>query len=474
MKCYQCDIELMPIDAEGTNNHYEHVIPNALGGRLKAKDILCKSCGSNSGTSMDKAFVQMFFPFTERMDLAKERGENNNPVKGFIEIDGNAVEINFKDLKVSPIKPFPVIDRQKQIVYIYGHQKAASKYIEKVKRDMANQGENISLFKFQIVNDFHGIINYSFDLNNTDFALGLNKIAVDYAILSKIDRLQLPRALDVQAKNIIATHNIFPYYPLGKFERLIELTKPFNDNSFPAHHLILFTEKNTNTGTKMLVCYIELFSTFQYFVILNNEYEGADIHQEYYQTLLTKKDHEINVEGLDVSDLMIVCQENGVEMEGTIEEIKMKLTKNLSVGKSYSQEFSTVLAHFISQVTPFLVVSLNRNANQLADNVLDNLNKQLPNVFSHLDNLEKDDIAHIFTELRCLFLNKDELTDTRPFRRYYLDHVDKNSFRSYIFEMPDILSNNAEMLRRYTTFKFDVLSNFVDKNCGERKLDNLK
>lgn len=38
----------------------EHIIPNAIGGRLKSSKILCKKCGSNFGNNEDVAFVRLF------------------------------------------------------------------------------------------------------------------------------------------------------------------------------------------------------------------------------------------------------------------------------------------------------------------------------------------------------------------------------------------------------------------------------
>lgn len=43
-KCYLCGKLL-----NEANSSVEHIIPNAIGGHLKSKNLLCKDCNSNTG-----------------------------------------------------------------------------------------------------------------------------------------------------------------------------------------------------------------------------------------------------------------------------------------------------------------------------------------------------------------------------------------------------------------------------------------
>lgn len=36
----------------------EHIIPNAIGGKLKSKELICKKCNSKLGHSMDKELAE--------------------------------------------------------------------------------------------------------------------------------------------------------------------------------------------------------------------------------------------------------------------------------------------------------------------------------------------------------------------------------------------------------------------------------
>jgi hypothetical protein len=455
MKCYLCDVELLDINLEDTNNHKEHIIPNAIGGRLKAQDLLCLTCGSSFGEVIDKNFVQIFFPFTERIDLARERGDNNNPIKGSMLINGKLKQVNFKNFKVFPAEPFHEIDEQNNTVYIYAHEKIATNFINKAKSDLTKSGKNISNLTFKVINDISGVVDFDFKMENESFALGLNKIATEFAILHKINKHQLTRSLDLKERAIIETKNIFPYFPLGKFEKAIELVKPYIDSNFPAHHLILFTEKINNSDIKLLVCYIELFSTFQYYVILNENYNGAD---------------EMNLEHYDIKDLMIICQENGIPIEGTIDELKISVSKKISVGKSYSKDLSQILSKTINNFITPLVFSFHK------ENLLSNItpspyfeDERVKKTMHILTEMDDQDLLDIIKEMRHIFLNDDDSVNIQPYRKYFLGSKNIDIFFSYIFELPNFLSENMDQLKQYKRLKFYMLNDFASLNQQQRK-----
>ena len=53
----------------------EHIIPQAIGGRLKAA-LLCKRCNSTTGRQIDAALADQLRPFATILDVRRERGEN--------------------------------------------------------------------------------------------------------------------------------------------------------------------------------------------------------------------------------------------------------------------------------------------------------------------------------------------------------------------------------------------------------------
>lgn len=78
--------------------------------------------------------------------------------------------------------------------------------------------------------------------------------------------------------------------------------------------LKLFTSKY-NDGKTRLYCYLDLFSTFQYYVLLNDDYEGKEICETYAQRLIPKGQRP-DMSDYSPKDLSIVIQEYKIDKSG--------------------------------------------------------------------------------------------------------------------------------------------------------------
>ncbi|WP_159731614.1 HNH endonuclease [Methylosinus sp. Ce-a6] len=67
-KCRGCGVTLTR-----ENDSAAHVIPNALGGRLKPPGILCKRCNGELGELADKALTKAFGPWPTLLNLPRDR-----------------------------------------------------------------------------------------------------------------------------------------------------------------------------------------------------------------------------------------------------------------------------------------------------------------------------------------------------------------------------------------------------------------
>lgn len=85
-KCRGCGTELTP-----ANDTAAHVIPNALGGRLKPKGILCDTCNGKLDRLADNALVKAFGDWPTLMDIPRDRG--SNPPKIIDTRDGKLVRL---------------------------------------------------------------------------------------------------------------------------------------------------------------------------------------------------------------------------------------------------------------------------------------------------------------------------------------------------------------------------------------------
>ncbi|MNK68402.1 hypothetical protein D3C87_877590 [compost metagenome] len=69
MSCAICSTEIVP-----TNDSEEHIIPASVGGKLKKRGVLCRSCNSNAGEKWDSELAKQLNFFNVVFDVRRDRG----------------------------------------------------------------------------------------------------------------------------------------------------------------------------------------------------------------------------------------------------------------------------------------------------------------------------------------------------------------------------------------------------------------
>ena len=166
------------------------------------------------------------------------------------------------------------------------------------------------------------ILTYNFNLENKRFKNGLTKIAVNYALHNNIPIEQINKLINVQkqgkeVKKISFNAPIVPFKPLNSLDTFLELETTIE----LYHNLILFSHEN------VLVCFIDLFNTFQHYVILSEEWSGQSIHHSYLQ-LIEKIDRSVPIlNPTSIKDFHILANMYNVEPTLDIE----KLNKDIKI-----------------------------------------------------------------------------------------------------------------------------------------------
>ncbi len=75
------------------NNSRAHIIPSALGGRLKPLDVLSKRANSELGDTVDQLLIDALFPIMTQLDGSRDRGRNQ-PID-VEDADGRRYRIEF-------------------------------------------------------------------------------------------------------------------------------------------------------------------------------------------------------------------------------------------------------------------------------------------------------------------------------------------------------------------------------------------
>ncbi len=276
MNCYVCDIKLTQ---ENTGN--EHIIINALGGRLKSKNLLCKSCNSTFGDKIDIALANSLKDIGNMLNIKRERGKvqdiigKNNDLREFIfSANGRIkprealIEYNGNIIRVGG-------ENKKQIANALG--KLKSKYPSlKVEKSLDSVVFKDESFSEKIYFD-------KFDLKSKEILQAICKCAINFYVYKTSDSAYikhlLPYINNKEEKKVANLHYMDNLYKLNK------------DELFHILHLV------GDSIEKVLYVYVDYFNFHKFLVILNDNYLGDNIQYTYCYDLINYKeiDKKVNI-----------------------------------------------------------------------------------------------------------------------------------------------------------------------------------
>ena len=253
----------------------EHVIQNALGGLYESEDICCPECNNYVSKYIDCKFTTIFNPILANIEnLRKTHNKNSTP-----SYTGTVVHNDVE---------YKAVFKGQKVV-------ACPELSKKFRCDISKIPTTVK--------------SYNFDLTNEVFKTGITKIAFNYALSQGIDADVLAQGLNIEKSNdkinkISFNYPIIPFYPLNKIDEYIELRTP----TTLYHNMILFSQSNT------LWCYIDLFNTFQYYVLLSDSLPAETNIYANYMQLVQKTEEEVpDLTYFRTKELMLVAQKYGIE-----------------------------------------------------------------------------------------------------------------------------------------------------------------
>ncbi|SFV68039.1 hypothetical protein MNB_SV-3-1248 [hydrothermal vent metagenome] len=528
--CYLCGKEFN----EDIKKHDEHIIQQSVGGNLTENDILCSSCGGSLGKEIDVPFSKIFDGIATRLDIKKDRNNNKQsstngtyrnlkyrlmslswsitPKKmnlldfqyqyKYFCNEIREIEVIWKNFKVTPLKPFhKYTDNHKQVI-IYANQKQAKQYKKKIEKEISENFQENEKPEITFCDDLEGVIEYPFKMNNKAFKRGLAKIAIGFASKHNIQRENLPLVLEIDNKTkqgkILDEIPTIQFYPLGIIDRLIEIQKNEFEH-YPFHNLILFTldyDPKISNGKKVLMCYIELFSTFQWYVVLNDVYNGESIYEFYAQQILKKDDYIVELGRRYYKERNIWLQPLGITEEyiekkyncredrnKTRWDIEEELIQEETIKQKYKFDFEGYIHDIVSGISN--QVSLVKQKEQFQKPEFRQThfgqfvnNKYLMKEYEVFDDIEN--IMNFKQNLDLFFSQKyneefddyDEIFSILSYRRFFYHDCLMNYYT-------ELLENNQRLeqlgaLKAYGYNKMNMLNRYIqDENIKSKTQQNL-
>ncbi|WP_172118243.1 hypothetical protein [Halomonas hibernica] len=264
-------------DDKGMDASLEHVIPNSLGGQVKSSKILSLEANQILNEDIDKNFNKIFSSLVSRLNIKRDRKSSQN----FLATHENyGVDVIYKNGKYFPKKPF--FDKNKLTIYADSIKNGENykKYL--LKQETIKESDRVKIF-----DDLAGAFNAPFSLSNEVFKRGFGKISAGFAAINGISRNNMKSVIDLGNNCIKRNVILSPYLPTQDAEGSFEENKHKSPN-YPVHSLVLCGNKES----RFLYCYVELFSAFQFYVLLDDDYEGEDIYKSYIYDLINAKEIE--------------------------------------------------------------------------------------------------------------------------------------------------------------------------------------
>lgn len=483
MRCYVCNREMIdkPTDASLCKAHGEHILHNGIRGKLISRTILCEECGGNYSKD-DANFCRIFAPFvvalSDRMISADHGKTDGITLKGSIfktpyikESDGG-IEVTAKNGEIIPIQPFFTMDRNENIIDVYAGKKRIKDYLNVLARELADKGDNIDNYTINKHTNIYdqGYLAFFFSKGNDNFnehfKKGMVKIATEYALHCGMAREVLTEVISIDDKGK-ATINykeakLIPFIPTTLFDLLFEGYRYLFEDGYPSHMLKLFTTKY-HDGKTRLYCYLDLFSTFQYYVLLNDDYKGKGISETYAQRLIPNRQRP-DVRYYSPKDLCIVIQEYKIdksELQGKSNEEKIKYVQTyINKYPLEAYDLQAALASAVERITKvvmaYCVKSLETPDLEMWKDLLSTWGlNDMPAINSILDTYCKD---AQFTDLRKLNQVFSESIKPEYYRKCGFEIIEDEIISySHPDESLNILYEHMVAAKKYTFEKFSHL-----------------
>lgn len=299
-KCYICCKELTK-----DNDSLEHIIPNAIGGKLKSKELICKKCNNKLGHSTDNELAKQLEFFTNFLNINRERGKPNDII--FTEIGTNKKyrrKANGEFIPKNKVEVKEIIEGNKRILNIIStNKKNVLKEAEHIykKLNLKNKDiENDLKYTKHNLNEMHTSLTFG----GENIKLALYKIAINFFIYSGGDEKYIKHLINCLLQNNANNTN--------GYSKLISIKNTDNIKENSISHIIYI---EGNSKEHILYAYIEFFGTVQFLVLLNDNYDGVDIKYTYYYDFISKSEIDISSFNLELDYNKIKNSQYGINYE---------------------------------------------------------------------------------------------------------------------------------------------------------------
>ncbi len=322
--CYICDVYL-----DETNKSKEHIILNAIGGKLKSTELLCNVCNSKLGYQADSELAKQLLFISSYLQIKRDSG-TFPIIKGLKTSDGKSYDLldGSKPILSKPNVEIKEGEKTIDISISARNEKELFNILKGIQKkfptlDIDRLKETAEL-KEGYLDDF---LTHRMTIGGELAFQSIAKTAINYYLLARKEKSSVEHLINYllnKEKLKIVNH----YYPNKR---------PYKREPKEIVHLIhLCGNKHDN----LLYCYIEFFSTFSFLVILNENYYLKSFSQTYCFDIMTNKEinRVVNLK-LNKEQISIALNSYGLDFKKVGVEMNriMEIGNKLQISKTISE-----------------------------------------------------------------------------------------------------------------------------------------
>jgi hypothetical protein len=288
VECYICDKTL-----EKSNLTVEHIILNAIGGKLKSNNLICQICADEIN-GIDGALTTGLKALGNLLNPDRDK-RKNPPFRAKMTGTQEWVYLRPGEKPVQaqnePLVENRLNDNENPHIHIRATPSQFKQVLENLKDDIDITQANIDQIVRNIVPQERFIeadVTVTFD---DKCFRSVCKTAINYYIYNQGDPSFIKHLIPY-IKNQSDGHYVWYYYP----------DNPIHNQDI-AHTLFI----NGNSKEEILYAYLELYNVFKLIVLLSDCYTGENIQESYCFDLISSKTIPIKSElnfNLSKSDIL--------------------------------------------------------------------------------------------------------------------------------------------------------------------------
>ena len=428
--CYYCGKKFKPKTPE-------HIIPNVLGGKLKSKDILCKECNNCLG-KIDKAFECFSFFNT----LINPNRDNGAPSLAKVKINGMEGSLGPGGHNIAAHKL--CFDREQKALHVellHSAGEGENRNKEFVRKIIAQQHNSYSKEEVEkILNEIwnkalassqketNPIIHVQFHFKTDELFRAVLKIAIGFYCYLGLDRSYIAEAIKSLKEGVDFEKNINWLF-LNKIQGI-----------GTSHVLLLYGVPQI----KKLYMVVSLYNSFSFFVLLNNNYNGPEVREQYvYQ----------------------VMEHRRLLLRGTLSLTAQEITRILAATPQEIQRYlNLTIGHFLEERKIKDLPAIFKHTDQLGKKIQHEAEKALLNLATCKESLFPQQYNDYF--IQELVATMETLEDMQILQADILRKIAKAFNKDFSYDVYLDKYRNYWVLHKLLCYIEQNISQILDVNEG--------